>query len=352
MIKFVAAAAAVLTVGTAMLGLGGSPEYVITGHFLSAEGVTPGNDVLIAGVPVGTVRSVDIAPESDSAGGALIRMRINSRYAPLRGGTRATIRQKGFLGNMYIELAPGPDGHRPIANGGTLPLQDTAAPVDLDQVMDIFDPDTRARLKTLTLEGGRSLDQRGADLNHILADLPATSANLASATRNLDQSQQQLDDLTAEFDRIAQEMALEDQNLRGDLRHGASLLSTIAAREDRLQAEITNANLALGEVNAGLRGHEPDIATLLIELPALQKHLRGFSGTVDPALVDLNLCYPDIVNAIAGLRSSTDYRHPQGAQDANGYVLRVQTNVAPVQIADTGSLKPPVAACQGGTPTP
>jgi virulence factor Mce-like protein len=354
LLKLVAVVGAVLaaTFGAVNLGLGGSPSYTITGHFLSAEGLTQGNDVLISGVQVGKVESVSLAPDSDTVGGALIKLSIDRKYAPLRRGARATIRQKGFLGNMYVELTPGPDGNRAIANGGTLPIQDTAAPVDLDQVMDIFDPATRAKVKTMTLEGGKSLDTRGADVNHILSDLPQISSQFADAAGNLDQSQQQLDDLTVEFDRISRQMASEDVSLRGDLRNGASILDTIAAREDRLQAEIVYANQGLGAANAGLSGHEQDLATLLKLMPSLQAHLQQLSAAADPALADVNMCYSDIITAIAELRSATDYQHPQGAQDANGYELRVETYIAPLQNADTGQLHPAQRSCQGGTPTP
>jgi ABC-type transporter Mla subunit MlaD len=253
---------------------------------------------------------------------------------------------------MYVDLAPGSDSSKAIPDGGTLPIQDTAAPVSLDQVMDIFDPTTRAKLKTLTLEGGKSLDNRGTDVNHVLADLPATSAQLASAAQNLDQSQQQLDALTVEFDHISAQMAAEDTNLRGDLRNGASLLDSIAARESRLQAEITYANQGLGAANAGLDGHQQDLAKLLLQMPALQSHLRQLSSSADPALADVNMCYPDIINAIAELASATSYRRPGTGTDANGYELRVETFVAPAQNQDTGSLSPAVLPCTGGTPTP
>jgi virulence factor Mce-like protein len=354
MLKLAAALGVLLAsaFGALNLGLNGSQSYSITGHFLSAEGLTAGNDIVIGGVPAGKVDSVAIAPDSDSAGGALVKMTIDGKYAPLRRGTRATIRQKGFLGNMYVELAPGSDAGKAIPAGGTLPIEDTAAPVSLDQVMDIFDPATRAKLKTLTLQGGKSLDGRGNDINHVLADLPATSAQLADAAQNIDQSQAQLDALTVEFDKISAEMAAEDVNLRGDLRNGASLLDTIAAREARLEAEITAANQGLGAANAGLAGHEQDLAKLLLEMPALQQHLRNLSSAADPALTDLNMCYPDIVNAIAGLASATSYRHPGAGTDANGYELRVETFVAPVQNKDTGQLNPAVLSCAGGTPTP
>jgi phospholipid/cholesterol/gamma-HCH transport system substrate-binding protein len=340
------------TFGALNLGLGGGQSYAITGHFISAEGLTAGNDVVIGGVPAGKVDSVAIAPDSDASGGALVKMTLDAKYAPLRRGTRATIRQKGFLGNMYVELAPGSDASKAIPAGGSIPIEDTAAPVSLDQVMDIFDPATRAKLKTLTIQGGQSLDGRGNDINHVLSDLPATSAQLANAAQNIDQSQAQLDALTAEFDKITGEMAAEDANLRGDLRNGASLLDTIAARETRLQAEITNANQGLGAANAGLAGHQQDLAKLLLDMPSLQQHLRSLSSAADPALTDVNLCYPDIINAIAELASATSYRRPGAGTDANGYELRVETFVAPAQNPDTGQLNPAVQSCAGGTPTP
>jgi ABC-type transporter Mla subunit MlaD len=147
-------------------------------------------------------------------------------------------------------------------------------------------------------------------------------------------------------------MAAEDVNLRGDLRNGASLLDTLAARETRLQAEITNANQGLGAANAGLAGHQQDLARLLLQMPSLQNHLRSLSSSADPALADVNMCYPDIVKSISELASATSYRRPGAGTDANGYELRVETFVAPAMNADTGSLNPPVAACAGGTPTP
>ena len=352
--KLVAALGAALLSGFAsvMISLAGGGAYTITGHFLSAEGLTAGNDVLVGGVQAGKVDSVALAPDSDSSGGALIQMTIGQKFAPLRRGTRATVREKGFLGNMYVDITPGADGGQPIPNGGSLPIEDTAAPVDLDQVMDTFDPATRAKIKTLTLQGGESLSGRGQDLNHVLADLPATTANLADAAGSIDASQQQLDQLTGEFDSITQQMASEDTSLRGDLSNSASLLDTIAAREDRLQAEITYANQGLGAANAGLNGHSSDIARLLIELPALQQNLQNLSGAADPALADINMCYPNIIDAIAELAGATNYRRPGGSQDANGYELRVETFVAPAANADTGSLNPPIATCAGGKPTP
>src|SRR5207302_1681952 len=126
--------------------------------------------------------------------------------------------------------------------------------------------------------------------------------------------------------------------------NGASLLDTIAAREDRLQAEITYANTGLGAADAGLAGHENDLARLLVEMPALQQHLRNLSSAADPALTDVNMCYGDIIKAISELAAATNYKHPGGPQDANGYEPRLETYTANVTNADTGS-QTPFATC-------
>lgn len=351
LIKLTAAVGALLTVlGGVSTYIADTRPYQVTGHFLGAEGVVPGNDVLSSGAKVGSVSAVALAPDSDPNGGALVTMTIDRRYTPLHEGSKAEIRQKGFLGNMYVELTPGPDGNRAIRNGGSIPIQDTAAPVDLDQVMDIFDRQTREKIKIATQQGGAMFNGNGENLNHILADLPQVTENLASVARNIDLAQEQLDSLTVEFDRVAQMMAAEDQALRGDIRNGASLLQSMAAREARLQQEITEANRALGALNGALQGHEKDLATVLQAMPALQDRLKQLSQNSDPVLADINMCYGDIINAVGELRSSTAYKHPAGSQDANGFELRVYTTFAQTNGVQ-GQTSPPTATCQGGTPS-
>ncbi|HYY45585.1 MAG TPA: MlaD family protein, partial [Candidatus Angelobacter sp.] len=157
--------AGALFAGVATAVFGNHP-YTITAYFVSVEGLTPQNDVVINGTRVGKVDSVAIAPDDGPGrGGAKVVMEINGSSAPLHRGTRAIIRSKGLLGNPFVQLTPGSSSGEVIQSGGTLPLQDTASPVDLDQVMDLFDPQTRARIQTLTREGGASLADRGSDLN-------------------------------------------------------------------------------------------------------------------------------------------------------------------------------------------
>ena len=269
---------ALVAAGTLLAGLSttlfGSHPYTITAYFLSAEGLTPENDVVISGAKVGKVVSVGIAPDDGpSQGGAQVVLQVDGKSAPLHRGTRATIRPKGLLGNPFVELTAGPSGSATIPSGGTLPLQDTASPVTLDQVMDLFDPQTRARIQTLTREGGASLANRGSDLNIFLAALPAITQDTSAVSGKIAQQDQQLSALDVEFDRIAQMMAAEDQAFRRDLANGASLLDVTAAHEEQLLVAFRthHSRVAFAE--------GPPDAVYEVGLPAaIGTYYRGDSG--------------------------------------------------------------------------
>ena len=330
--------AGVLLTGMAT-GLFGGHAYTITAYFLSAEGLVAQNDVVINGARVGKVVSVGVAPDDGgSQGGAQVVLQLDGASAPLYRGTRATIRPKGLLGNPFVELTPGPRSAASIPSGGTLPLQDTASPVDLDQVMDLFDPQTRSRIQTLTREGGASLANRGSDLNVFLAALPGIMQDTSAVTGKIAQQDQQLSALDVEFDRIAQMMANEDQAFRRDLSNGASLLDVTAAHEEQLKAELVYADQALGQLAAGLKGHERDLNTMLRAMPSLLDELQALSDHSATSLAILDPCMADIVQTLAEMRSAQSYR------DAAGNLLRVH----PYTFAGTEPVNPARLACSGG----
>jgi len=334
-------AAAVL----AITGIGawtGAQDYKVKVDLASAERVVPGNDVVLGGVRVGTVSSVYLAPEQADYG-AVAEIKVDQRYAPLKQGTQVLIRPRGQLGEMFLELSQG--GGAAIPNGGQIPVHDTAAPVDLDQLNDIFDTNTRAKIKIATLQGGQMFQGRGQDLNQVLAQLPQITGNLADTTATINTQDQQLDALQVEFDRVATMMASEDQNFRGDIGNSASLLQVTAARQQNLQDQLTYANQSLAALNAGLGGHEQDLNALLKAMPGLLDKLRAFQDSSSTSFAYIGPCTGDIVNVLAEQADATKYQHPQGSGDATGNMLRVETQqVGPEQ----GQLNPQGYSCGGG----
>lgn len=320
--------------------------YQVTGYFASADQVVPGNDVVMNGAPVGSVSSVAVAPDSSNAG-AIIRMSIDRRYVPLKTGTKATIRPKGLLGVMYVELQPG-GGAQPIARGGTIPLQDTAAPVTLDEINDIFDPQTRRYIHDMTIQGGAAFQGRGRDVNTILQALPAISQDAADISAQLAAKDQALDALAQEFDKVAGMWAAEAQAFKHDLAAGADLLDVMAQHQAKLQQEIVEADSALAKLNAALGGHEKDLNAILKAMPALLDQLKQFQNQSTTDLGILAPCTGDILSTLSEMQSATGYRSPNGSTDGQGYELRTNSEI--FRVGDsTGSYNPTVA-CSGGRP--
>src|SRR5215203_6156738 len=67
-------------------------------------------DVRISGVPVGKVKTL-----TPRAGRTLAEVELDERYAPVPSDARAILRQKTLLGETYVELTPGHENAKPLA---------------------------------------------------------------------------------------------------------------------------------------------------------------------------------------------------------------------------------------------
>ena len=80
-------------------------------------------------------------------------MSIEDEGLPLHEGATAKIRPRIFLeGNFFVDLKPGAPGTEELDDGATIPVTQTATPVQLDQVLTALQADTREDLRDV-LEG-------------------------------------------------------------------------------------------------------------------------------------------------------------------------------------------------------
>ncbi len=84
-------------------GAGGSDHYNLTASFRSAEGISTGTDVRLAGVKVGSVTAMDLNTETFRAEAELTL----SSDIVLPDDTAALISSEGLLGGNFVELVPG-----------------------------------------------------------------------------------------------------------------------------------------------------------------------------------------------------------------------------------------------------
>ncbi|BAH55896.1 MULTISPECIES: MCE family protein [Rhodococcus] len=101
--------------------------------FTSASGLGSGSDVRVAGVPMGKVTDVSV----NSDGTALVTFSLSTER-PLTAATEAKIKYKNLIGDRYVDLSPGSFDPSPLQ--APIPLAQTTAALDLDQVVNGFRP--------------------------------------------------------------------------------------------------------------------------------------------------------------------------------------------------------------------
>jgi phospholipid/cholesterol/gamma-HCH transport system substrate-binding protein len=130
--------------------------FQLKAQFNSAMNIHSKSPVRIAGVDVGKVASIKRQGNT-----GLVTMEIENKGLPIHTDATAKIRPRIFLeGNWFVELQPGSPSAKTVSSGYTLPITQTANPVQLDQVLDALNTDTRANLQKFLIYYGEGLTKK------------------------------------------------------------------------------------------------------------------------------------------------------------------------------------------------
>ena len=120
----VAVAAVFLFFAYTSTGSGSVSGYEVKASFSSADGITPGTDVRLHGIKIGTVTTLSLDPKTYYA---IVHMNIANEYR-LPDDSSVKVTSSGLLGNPYLAVQPG-GSLTMVANGGE--LTNTQGAVDL-----------------------------------------------------------------------------------------------------------------------------------------------------------------------------------------------------------------------------
>ena len=81
----------------------GVSQYTVNAKFRSAEGITVGTDVRLAGVKIGSVSNLSLDPQTFQA---IARLSIKPEYQ-MPDDSAAIISSEGLLGGSFVEILPG-----------------------------------------------------------------------------------------------------------------------------------------------------------------------------------------------------------------------------------------------------
>ncbi len=105
--------------------------YPVVANFSKVDGISPGMDVRISGVKVGSIAKTELNPETYLAE---VTLTINPKIK-LPTDTVAKISSESLLGGKYLALEPGAEDEM-IAPGGK--IQYTQASVNLEEMIGKF----------------------------------------------------------------------------------------------------------------------------------------------------------------------------------------------------------------------
>lgn len=377
--------AAAVIVAVLLLRTGETHSYHLI--FTNAGQLVKDNDVQIGGRRIGSVSAITLTRDNQ----ADVKVDISDAYAPLRQGTRATIRELSLSGeaNHYITLTVPPQGAKPLPDGATIPATDTTSPVDLDQLFNTLNPQTRRGLQeviqgTATQYAGQGRAANAAAkyfnpalsttrrlVDELTSDQTALSSflhNGAAVTSALSQRDADITDLVTNANQTAAAIGSERAALSSDLQQLPDTLR-------RANSTFVNLRATLDDLDTLVNASKPatkNLAPLLRRLRPLVQEARPTISDLrtlvsrtgaDNDLIDLlhktprldRVASPAFRHTSTALRKSTpvlsfirpytpdlegflrDFGQGASNYDANGHYARVQPVSTPFSVADNGA---------------
>lgn len=251
-------------------------------------------DVEIAGVDVGRVVSVGL---DRNTGRTRAVIEIFPSYAPRPADTRAILRAKTLLGETYVELSFG-NPHGPmLGDGATLPQAQVAPTVQLDEILNTFDPKTRAAFKTWMQGSAVALSGRGEAFNAAFAELYPFATNVASVLAVLRRDHAATRLLLSDGARVLHAAAASPSALQGMIRNSDSVFAATAARD----RELAEAVRAFPPFLIGARQTVSRVKRFAQQTNPLVDELRPAARQLTPALISLEHVAPQLRALMVGL---------------------------------------------------
>jgi phospholipid/cholesterol/gamma-HCH transport system substrate-binding protein len=250
-------------------------HFKLNAVFSGAQNVHSKSPVRIAGVNVGKVTGIK---RQGNVG--VVTMEIEAGGLPIHSDATAKIRPRIFLeGNWFVELQPGSPSASSLSSGATLPITQTSDPVQLDQVLDALNTETRANLQNFLIGYGDGLTRKpsaaeDAEQEAIVRGVSGAEAvNKAyvrgpaalRATAVLNQAisgteQHDLSKLVASIDKVTSALNVHEQQLGELIGNFNTFFSEFAAQSTPLRTTVGELPSSLTSIDRGLANLQASFA--------------------------------------------------------------------------------------------
>lgn len=238
------------------LGLGklGVGRVTYTADFAQAAGLSAGDQVTVAGVRVGAVRSLRLDGDH-----VVVAMDIDDGVH-IGSATQASIKLTTLLGARYIDLRPA--GTRELADR-RIPLSNTEVPYDLQAAL----KDATTTFEAVDAEKiAQSMTTLSQQLQGSPAVLPQALDNIARLSEVIEARRDQIGGLLRSTERVADLLGNQQRSLGVLMTQGRDVLGELSARKQLIVRLIDATTKLVKQLQPVLIGSRPQIDELLANL--------------------------------------------------------------------------------------
>ncbi|WP_372791609.1 MlaD family protein [Paraconexibacter sp.] len=303
-------------------GLPFVPTRALNVQLANGANLVPGNEVRSGGYRVGVVEDMKPISLPNGRVGALLKLKLDDRVGEIPTDSTVVVRPRSALGLKYVELHIGKEG-RKLPDGGTLPLAQTRASTELDEVFSTFDAKTRQANQDNLQGFGDAFSGRGAGINETLRVAPALVLSLKNVMTNLNDPRTRLPRFFAELGDAARIVAPVSKQNAETFTFLANTFDAIGRDPEALKATISKNVDTLEVGTRSLAVQRP----FLGRFTRLSRNLNGVSRELRASLPTINRAVEVATPVLA--RSVTLNDQLQDTMDAlRGLAVAPTTNGA------------------------
>jgi virulence factor Mce-like protein len=233
----------------------------------NAFGIVAGADMKVAGVRAGKVSKLSVDKKTHKA---IVDFDITKDgFGSLRKDVFCESRPQSLIGEYYIDCKPGTDPQK-LANGATIPVEQTSSTIPLDLVNNILRQPYRERLGIILDELGAGVAGRAPDINDIIRRASPALRETDKVLAKLAKQNQTLKQLVTDADTVITDLARNKKNVGRFVVEAKQTAATSAERR--------------ADIQAGLQR----LPTFLSELKPTMADLGEAADTNTPVLQNLN----------------------------------------------------------------
>jgi phospholipid/cholesterol/gamma-HCH transport system substrate-binding protein len=253
---------------------GDTSEY--SAVFSDASSLGAGDSVRVAGVRVGTVKSVALRADNT----VLVVFDADKDVQPTMG-TRAAVRYLNLVGDRYLELIEGPGDTRVMPRGSQLPVDRTQPALDLDLLLGGLKPVIRGLdprdVNALTNALLQIFQGQGDTISSLLSKTSSFSNTLADNNEVLER-------LVDNLEKVIGTLGKEGERFSSALDKFEQLTTQLANDRDTIGTAIASLSSGTASIADLLTNARPPLAATISQLNRLAPLVDDGKGLLDASL--------------------------------------------------------------------